>query len=71
MDDKQLVSVLKDFKEGIIDAFDQRMGIVEENIQHKLDLVVEGQQMLSERMERMDERLDNRIDQVAKRLDVV
>ena len=71
MDEKQLVSMLTNFKEEIIEAFDQRIGIVEDNVQHKLDLVVEGQQMLSERMERMDERLDKRIDQVEKRLDRV
>jgi len=71
MDDKQLVSTLTNFKEEIIEAFDVRIGIVEENVQHKLDLVVEGQQMLADRMDRMGERLDKRIDQVEIRLDRV
>lgn len=71
MDEKQLVSILTNFKEEIVEAFDQRIGIVEENSQHKLDLVVEGQQMLAERMDRMEERIDKRTDQVEKRVDLV
>ena len=31
-----------------------QLGGVEESIQHKLDLVVEGQQLLSERMDRLE-----------------
>jgi len=68
MEEKQLVSVLSGFKEEIIEAFDRRIGTVEESFQHNLNLVVEGQQMLSERMDRMEERLDGRIDRVEKRL---
>ncbi|WP_298269722.1 hypothetical protein [Geobacter sp.] len=67
VDEKQLVAVLTSFKEDMIEAFDRRIGIVEENFQHKLDLVVEGQQMLAERMDRMEGKLD----QVEKRLDRV
>ncbi len=51
MEEKQLVSILSGFKEEIIEAFDRRIGIVEESFQHNLNLVVEGQQMLSERMD--------------------
>jgi hypothetical protein len=46
------------FKEETIEAFDRRIGILEESFQHKLDLVVDGQQMLAERMDRMAGRLD-------------
>ena len=68
IDEKQLMAVLTSFKEDMIEAFDRRIGIVEENFQHKLDLVVEGQQMLAERMDRMEERLDRvevKVDAVA------
>ena len=47
---------------------DRRMDVLLDHFDHKLNLVVEGQQMLAERMDRMEERLDNRIDQVEKRL---
>lgn len=74
MDEKQMISVLTNFKEDIIKAFDQRIGIAEENIQHKLDLVVEGQQMLAERMDRMEGRLDGvelRLDRVEVKVDAL
>ena len=32
----------------------RQLGVVEESIQQKLDLVVEGQQMLPERMDRLE-----------------
>ena len=64
MDEKQLVSTLTNFKKEIIEAFDHRIGIVEENVQHKLDLVAEGQQMLAERMERMEVELKQEIRKV-------
>ena len=50
MDEKQLVSILTNFK----DEIDRRIGLVEEHLQHKLDLIVEGQQMLAERTDRME-----------------
>ena len=74
MKDEQLLSALKGFKDEIIEAFDQRIGIAEERFQHKLDLVVEGQQMLAERMDRMEGRLDRvetRLDRVEVRIDAV
>lgn len=37
----------------MIETFDQRIGVLEENAQNKLDLVVEEQQMLGERMDRL------------------
>jgi hypothetical protein len=71
MDEKQLVSMLTNFKEEIIEAFDHRIGIVEENVQHKLDLVVEGQQMLAERMDRMEVELKQEIGNVDQRVTAV
>jgi hypothetical protein len=69
MDEKQLVSVLTNFKEEIISAFDHRIGLLEDDLQHKLDLVVEGQQMLVERMDRIEETLDG-VEQKVTFLDV-
>jgi len=40
-------------------------------VQHKLDLVVEGHQMLSEKIDRVEERLESRIDCVVRKLDTV
>ena len=74
MDQQQLVSVLSSFKEDIIKAFDQRIGIAEESFQHNLDLVVEGQQMLAERMDRLEARLEgveNRLVRVEVKVDTV
>jgi hypothetical protein len=71
MDEKKLVSMLTNFKEEIIEAFDHRIGIVEENVQHKLDLVVEGQHMLAERMDRMGVELKQEIGNVDQRVTAV
>lgn len=71
VEEKQLVSILANFKEEIIEAFDQRIGIVEENFQHKLEIVVEGQQMLGERMERMGVDLKQEIRKVDQRITAV
>jgi hypothetical protein len=40
----------------------RHVGAFADSIQHKLDLVVEGQQMLSEKIDRVETRLDKRID---------
>lgn len=36
----------------------RQFGMMEEHIQHKLDLLVEDQQMLGERMDRIETRMD-------------
>lgn len=46
----------------------RQLGVVEENIQHKLGLVIEGQQMLAERVDRMGEELRHEIRTVDTRL---
>lgn len=68
MEDKQLVSILSGFKEEIIEAFDRRIGIVEESVQHKLNLVVEGQQLLVERIDRLEVGLKEEIHKVDQRV---
>ena len=52
MDEKQLVGILSNFKDEIIQEFSHQMSIQREDFQHKLDLVVEGHQMLAETLER-------------------
>jgi len=70
MDEKDLKAI-ESLLEKQTTQFQRYLGIVEENSQHKLDLVVEGQQMLAERIDRMEERLDKGIDQVEKRVNLV
>jgi hypothetical protein len=47
------------------------IGVFAESIQHKLDLVVEGQQMLSEKMDHGKMALEARIGCVEHKLDAV
>jgi hypothetical protein len=42
-----------------------------DSVQHKLDLVVEGHQMLSEKIDRVENRLDKRMDCLEHKLDAV
>jgi len=58
IDDKQLIALLTNFKDEIVRSVDHRIGIVQEDIQHKLDLGVEGQQTLAEGMDRLEGRMD-------------
>ncbi len=65
--EEMLARMMSRFQGQVVEAFDQRIGILEESFQHKLDLVVEGQQTMVERMDRMEGRMDrveNRLDQV-------
>jgi hypothetical protein len=70
MDEKDLKAI-----EGLLDKqttqFQRYLGIVDENFQHKLDLVVEGQQMLGERMDRMGVELKQDISKVDQRVTAV
>lgn len=43
----------------IEDVFKHQLGIFAEDVQHKFDLVIEGQQMLAERMDRLEVRTEN------------
>ncbi len=49
----------------------RQVGTFADAIQHKLDVVVEGHQMLSEKIDRVEARLDQRIDCVVRKLDAV
>ena len=42
----------------IEDMFKHHVGMMTEDFQHKLDIVVEGHQMLSEKIDRVEDRLD-------------
>lgn len=46
------------FKDEIKDEFRRQLGIQSENFQHKLDLVVEGHQMLVEKADDFQRKLD-------------
>jgi len=49
----------------------RHVGAFADSIHHKLDLVVEGHQMLSEKIDRGGNRLDKRIDCLESKLDTV
>ena len=52
----------------------RRIGAFAEDVQHKLDLVIEGQNGLGERMDRLEGRMDGlegRMDHLEVRVDVV
>jgi predicted nuclease with TOPRIM domain len=70
IDDKQLIALLTNFKVDSVQSVDHRIGIFQEDIQHKIDLVVEGQQSLGERMDRFEGRMtgiENRLERVEVR----
>ena len=70
MDEKDLRAI-ETLLENQTAQFQGYLGIVEENFQHKLDLVVEGQQMLAEKLEATRVELKEEIQKVDKRLTVV
>ena len=55
----------------IREVFTQQLGVFAEGIQHKLDLVVEGQQMLSDKLDATRDELKADIARVDHRLTVV
>ena len=60
----------KDF-EKIDSMIARHVGVFTESVNHKFDILVEGHQMLSEKIDRVGTRLDARIDCVVKKLDAV
>lgn len=51
-----------------------QMGVLSEDFQHKLEIVIEGHQMLNEKIDRLDGRVDNlegRLDSLEGKLDAV
>jgi vacuolar-type H+-ATPase subunit I/STV1 len=61
MDEKDLEKI-----EGV---FKRHIGILSEDFQPKLDIVAEGHQMLSEKLDSVESQLSHRIDGVEQRID--
>jgi predicted nucleic acid-binding Zn-ribbon protein len=57
--------------ENVDSKIARHIGTFVESVQHKLDLIVEGQQMLSEKIDRSNTDLAQRIDCVEHKLDAV
>jgi hypothetical protein len=70
MDEKDLRAIETLFEKQTA-QFQGYLGIVGENFQHKLDLVVEGQQMLADKLEATRVELKEEIQKVDARLTVV
>ena len=70
-DFKRLEQLIFNFKEEVKTEFRHQIGIQSENFQHKLDIVVEGHQMLAEKLDRVETRLDTRMDCLEHKLDHV
>jgi seryl-tRNA synthetase len=70
-DFKRLEQIVFNFKEDVKAEFRHQIGIQSEHLQHKLDIVVEGHQMLSEKIDRVEERQDKRMDCLEHKLDNV
>jgi ABC-type transporter Mla subunit MlaD len=49
----------------------RHVGVFAESVNHKFDILVEGHKMLSEKIDRVEQRLDGRIDCVIRKLDAV
>ena len=70
--EKIVTKLTTDFSKRLDDQakdFHTWIGVQGEDSQHKLDLVVEGFQMLSEKMDRSEERIDSSIGRLDSRLD--
>jgi cytochrome c556 len=59
-----------DFKK-IEDMFKHHVGMMTEDFQHKLDIVIEGQQMLGEKVERLEARIEGVEENLGRRIDAV
>ncbi len=70
-DMNRINKMLIDFKDEIKGEFRHQLAIQSEAFQHKLDIVVEGHHMLAEKIDRVEARLDARIDCVVNKLDKV
>jgi hypothetical protein len=55
-----------DFK-SIEEMFKHHVGIMSEVVHHKLDIIVEGHQMLSDKIDRFETRLCGKIDRISGR----
>jgi uncharacterized protein (UPF0335 family) len=57
--------------EKIDNMIARHIGVVTDSIQHKLDIVAEGQQMLGEKIDRVEIRLEQQIDCLERKIDAV
>ena len=55
--EEMMYGMMGRFRGEIAEEFRHQLGAQREDFQHKLDLVVEGQQMLSEKMDRLEGRM--------------
>ncbi len=67
-DINKIEKLLTVFKDEIKEEFRNQLGAQAENFQHKLDLVVEGHQMLHEKIDSVKKDLGNRIGCVENKL---
>jgi len=70
-DFKRLEQIVGNFKEEVKAEFRHQIGIQSEHFQHKLDIVAEGHQMLSENIDRLKTELSQKIECVTHKLDAV
>ncbi len=70
-DFKRLEQIVGNFKEEVKAEFSHQIGIQSEHVQHKLDLITEGHQMLSENIDRLKTEFSQKIECVTRKLDAV
>ena len=70
-DFKRLEQIVGNFKEEVKAEFHHQIKIQSEDFQHKLDIVVEGNQMLSKKIDGVETRLSRRMDCLEHKLDVI
>ena len=67
----KIEGMLIDFKDEIKGEFQHQLNVQREDFQKQLAFVGEGFQMLSEKLDRVEARLDGRIDCVVRKLDAL
>ena len=67
----KIEGMLIDFKDEIKGEFQHQLTVQREDFQKQLAFVGEGFQMLSEKLDRVEARLDGRIDCVVRKLDAL
>jgi BMFP domain-containing protein YqiC len=69
--EEMMARAMGKFRGEIGDDFRHQLGLQREDFQHKLDLVVEGQQMLAEKLERVDSRVDQVESRLTRKVDAI
>ncbi len=70
-DMQQIEGVLSRFAEGIKKEFSHQLGVQREDFQKQLAVIGEGHQMLSEKFDLVETRLNKRMDCLEHKLDAV